>query len=124
MRKRKAQAANVAAEVRGAFLRAIKMSEEDGRPLSQIMLDLLQKDEDALKLLMVVSKFIPKELMVEQKANGDIAEMTDTDLDREIERLVAEEVNEAIKRRAARRGLLEQRTVEGPSARIVRKAIH
>jgi len=56
---------DIAPIVRGAFLRACKMVESrDKRSLAEIMADLLRDDPKAC--LDAVSKFVPKEMLIEQ----------------------------------------------------------
>lgn len=79
---------DIASTVRGAFLRAAKQSEEDNRPLSTIMLEMLQKDPKGC--LDTVAKFVPKEMLIEQSIEITLAEMSDEAVDGEIARLLAE----------------------------------
>jgi hypothetical protein len=78
---------DIASKVRGAFLRALKQSEEDKRPLSTIMLEMLQTDPKAC--LDTVAKFVPKEMLIEQSIEVQLAEMSDEAIAGEIERLIA-----------------------------------
>ena len=76
---------DIAATVRGAFLRASKQSEEDGRPLSTIMLEMLEKDPKGC--LDTVAKFVPKEMLIETTIVQQLDEMSDEAITGEIERL-------------------------------------
>ena len=79
---------DIAANVRGAFLRACRQSEEDERPLSTILLELLQTDPKGC--LDTVAKFVPKEMLIEATITQQLEEMPDDALDREIGRLSRE----------------------------------
>lgn len=79
---------DIASHIRGAFLRAAKMSEEDGRPLSLIILEQLQ--EKPLDTLRTVAQFVPKEMLVEATVTQQLEELSDEALEREIGRLVRE----------------------------------
>lgn len=78
---------DIAREIRGAFLRACKMTEEDGRPLSMIILGLL--NEDPKGCLDAIAKFVPKELMMEMSIVDQIEDMSEEAIDDEIRRLAA-----------------------------------
>lgn len=69
---------DIASQVRGAFLRAAKMAEEDGRPLSLILLEQLQ--ERPLDTLRAIAQFVPKEMLVEAEVTTRTDEMTDAEL--------------------------------------------
>ena len=53
----------VAGKVRGAYLRAFAQLEAKGKPLSSIVLQ--QLEENPIKAMELLSKFIPRELMLE-----------------------------------------------------------
>lgn len=78
----------IASRVRGAFVAACKGLEDDGRPLSTILTELLEKDPKGA--LDTISKFIPKEMLVEATVTQQLDEMPDETLEHEIGRLVAE----------------------------------
>jgi len=83
---RLARARDVAPTVRGAFLRAIKMLEDDKRPLSDILYEALLKDP--LPVLAVVSKYVPKEMLIEQTEVQSAKTLTDKELREQIDQLV------------------------------------
>jgi cysteine synthase len=64
------------------------MSEEDGRPLSLILYDQLQKNP--LDTLRVMGQFIPKEMLVEAQVTTDIEAMSDAELAAYARRLTAD----------------------------------
>lgn len=68
----------IASVVRGAFLRAAKASEEDGRPLSTIIYEQLQ--EKPLECLATISKFVPKEMMLQAEVTHVYEDMSDAEL--------------------------------------------
>jgi len=80
---------DIAATVRGAFLRAAKQSEEDGRPLSTIILEQLQ--EKPLECLATISKFVPKEMMLQAEVTHVYEDMDDAQL-REYTRTLGREL--------------------------------
>lgn len=74
--------------MRGAFLRAAKSLEDKGRPLSTIIEEmLLERPKDALD---AISKFVPKEMLIEATVVQQLEEFSDEALEREIGRLVRE----------------------------------
>lgn len=77
---------DIAANVRGAFLRACKHLENDGRPLSSIIMEMLENDPKGC--LDTVAKFVPKEMLIEATITQQLEEMPDEALEREIGRLV------------------------------------
>ena len=77
---------DIASQIRGAFLRACKQSEEDGRPLSTIMLEMLENDPKGC--LDTVAKFVPKEMLIETTVVQQLEEMSDEALAGEIGRLI------------------------------------
>lgn len=89
---------DIASKVRGAFLRAMAMAEDDDRPLSVIIYDCLQ--EKPLDTLNAISKFVPKEMLIEQTLEVTLGEMSDEAIDVEIARLTAETAATSIVERA------------------------
>lgn len=85
MRKRQH---DIAAAVRGAFLRACKSIEDRGEPLSTIFEKMLMdKPADALN---AVAKFVPKEMLVETTVLSQLDELSDEAIAHEISRLTRE----------------------------------
>ena len=79
---------HIPADIRAAYLRALKGLADDGKPLHDIIrMELLR---DPLGALTVLSKFVPKELMIEATITDQIDEMSDEDLDKEISSLIRE----------------------------------
>lgn len=70
---------DVAPMVRGAFVRAVKGLEDDGRPLSTIIRE--QLEEHPLHTLKVISSFVPKEL---EMTIDDATDLSDAELDEAI----------------------------------------
>ena len=81
----KTRSHDIASQVRGAFLRTLKMSEEDGRPLSLILLEMLNDDPKAC--LDAVSKFVPREMLVEMSIVDQLEDLSDEAIAHEIDRL-------------------------------------
>ena len=80
---------DIASRVRGAFLRAMQINEEDtGKGLSEIIAE--QMIDRPLETLNAISKFVPKEMLIEQTLEITLAEMSDEAIDGEIARLVGE----------------------------------
>ena len=90
---------DIASKVRGAFLRAMAMAEDDGRPISMVIYECLQ--EKPLDTLNAISKFVPKEMLIEQSIEVTLAEMSDEAIDNEIARLAAETAAIGISARAS-----------------------
>lgn len=67
------QARRVVPEVRGAFLRAIKQMAAEGKPLSDVIYRELQ--DNPLRALDTLSKFIPKELLLDVDQDSPLAEI-------------------------------------------------
>jgi hypothetical protein len=81
----KTRSHDIASQVRGAFLRTLKMSEANKRPLSLILLDLLNDDPKAC--LDAVARFVPKEMLVETTIVSQLDELSDEAIAHEIGRL-------------------------------------
>lgn len=76
----------IAPMIRGAFIRAAKALEEDGRPLSDIIREELQtRPLDTLK---AIASFVPKEMLIEADITTQLGELTDEALASEISRLI------------------------------------
>ncbi len=90
---------DIAAQVRGAFLRAMAMAEDDGRSISEIIYDCLK--EKPLDTLIAISRFVPKEMLIEQSIEVTLSEMSDEAIDNEIARLVSEAAATGISARAS-----------------------
>lgn len=69
-RKGRGQGRKVVPEIRGAFMRALKILEDKGRPLSTILVE--QMEEKPLETLAAISRFIPREMLVEHEAGETI----------------------------------------------------
>jgi len=79
---------DIASTVRGAFLRACKSLEEDNRPLSTILEEMLrEKPADALN---AVAKFVPKEMLIETTVLAQLEDLSDEAIAHEIGRLTRE----------------------------------
>lgn len=78
--------ADIAPMIRGAFIRAAKMLEEDGKPLSLIIKD--QLEERPLDTLKAISSFVPKEMLIDADITTQLDELSEAGLDAEIRRLV------------------------------------
>lgn len=59
---RRKQGKDVAPTIRGAFIRAVKGLEDDGRPLSDMVRESLESDFTGT--LRAISSFVPKEHLV------------------------------------------------------------
>jgi hypothetical protein len=59
---RRAGSRDIAAQIRGAFKRAVLQLEEEGRPLSELIKEHLEKD--FLGTLRAIQGFIPKEQLI------------------------------------------------------------
>jgi len=78
----------IASVVRGAFVRACKSLEDDGRPLSTIIEGLLR--EKPAEALNAVAKFVPKEMLIETTIVDQLQDMSDEALEDAIGRLAAQ----------------------------------
>lgn len=78
----------IAPMIRGAFIRAAKQMEMEGKSLSELIKDELETKP--LDTLRVIASFIPKELLVETDVNIKIEDMSDQAIDAEIKRLSKE----------------------------------
>lgn len=67
------QAKRIVPEVRGSFLRAIKRMADEGQPLSDVIYDELKKRP--LSALDTLSKFVPKELLLDVEEDSALAEI-------------------------------------------------
>lgn len=67
--------------IRGAFIRAAKGLEDDGRPLSKIIRE--QLEESPLATLRTMASFVPKEqkLDVTNRTVHSVSELTDAELE-------------------------------------------
>jgi hypothetical protein len=98
-RGNKKRSHDIASAVRGAFLRTLKRSEDDGRPLSDILYDLLNDDPKAC--LDAVAKYVPREMLVETTIITELEELSDEAITGEIGRLVRESAPLLAAQRAA-----------------------
>ena len=70
---------DVAPMIRGAFKRAAKMLEQEGKPLSVLIKKHLE--DDTLSTLKAMASYIPKEHNVTQRTVGSVSDLTDAELD-------------------------------------------
>jgi len=69
----RAKGKRIVPEVRGAFLRALKDMANKGRPLHDIIIQ--EFENNPLRALDTLSKFIPKELLLDVEEDGVLAEI-------------------------------------------------
>lgn len=101
--KKRRGGTNISAEVRASFHRAILSLANDGKPLHDVIRHALLNDP--MPALAVLSRFVPQQMMVEATVSEEIDELSDSELDKEIVRLLNDSAP-AIK--AAANQLLEQ----------------
>ena len=70
---------DIAPMIRGAFKRAAKMLEQEGKPLSLLIKKHLE--EDTLATLKAMASYAPKDLNVTQRTVGSVSDLTDAELD-------------------------------------------
>jgi tRNA A37 N6-isopentenylltransferase MiaA len=96
-RTKRTRGRQTAADIRTAFHRALKTLSDDGRPLHDIIRQ--QMLTKPLECLATISRFVPKEMMLEATISEEIDAMSDQDLDHEISAL-----SKALQVKAARQG--------------------
>lgn len=69
---------DIAPMIRGAFIRAVKGLEDDGKPLSTLIRE--QLENNPLATLKAMAAFNPKESNVTQRETRDLIEYTDEEL--------------------------------------------
>ena len=77
---------DIAPMIRGAFIRAVKGLEDDGKPLSSLIRE--QLENNPLATLKAMAAFNPKESNVTQREITDVTQLTDAEL---IARILPEE---------------------------------
>lgn len=95
----KTRSHDIASAVRGAFTRTLKRLEDDGRPLSDILYDLINDDPKAC--LDAVAKFVPREMLVETTIVTELEELSDEAMIGEIARLARQSAPLLAAQRAA-----------------------
>ena len=65
--------------IRGAFIRAAKALEDEGRPLSEIIKEQLEKNP--LATIKTMASFTPKELDITQRKVTDVSQLSDNELE-------------------------------------------
>lgn len=66
---------DIAPQIRGAFIRAVKGLEDDGKPLSAMIREHLESD--FLNTLKVIASFVPKEMLIEGQVEHNYAVVPD-----------------------------------------------
>lgn len=79
---------DIAPKIRWAFLKAMQMSEDEGLPIEMIIKNCLKNSP--IETLNAISKFVPREMLIEQTLEVTIEQMSDKVIQSEIDRLISQ----------------------------------